>query len=368
MQTLAMAGQLYNLEDLKILEREKSAKEFLTHAKDVPPSKRDRQWEQLVLNMSNYYLQQSIARHDYGPANKNFITNFLTWPVNQKDQTLMKFAREFYLDYLDLCYSREEKTTEKCYQETLYIWNRIPQTPQFGLQLARMSKKKFPEKSVWNFLKNTTKSDFSEYYCTIRIVKDEILNLFLRELSSEADEGAIAIKVQDFISTNCLTNLLPELREIAFSQNPSRDTAFFILKSFNGLDLAEEDLFLVRYLLLSPVKGELLNIAWARVQQLSKDPARRAQVMTRLTLLDPFPDKVFQHQSKEISEVVARHLEKNFPEFWPKYFQRCHEFFAGTKKFPRGNPTPACTEAGKLTQESYLYSQKVHRILSGTKK
>lgn len=364
----AADGQLYSLEDLKVLEREKSAREFLKHAKDVPPSQRERVWQALVINMASYYLQKSIERNEYSEANKNFISDFVSWPVVQADQTILKYARDYFVEFIDLCYSRENKTNQNCYDETLSIWNRIPQNAQFGLQLARMTKTKFPEKSVWNFVKNTTQSDFSEYYCTIPLIKEEVLNLFFHKYQKETNESELAIDIQKHISTNCLTHLLPDLREVAFSQNKSRDIAFFILTSFNGLDQVEEDLFLVRYLLLEPKQGELLNIAWARVLTLSKEPVRRSHVLERLARLDPFPDAVFRHDSLDVSKVVARHLEKNFPEFWPRYFQKCHEFFAGTKKFPRGNPTPSCSQAGKLTEDSYLYSQKVHQILSGRKR
>lgn len=358
----------YTINDLKVLEQEKSAKEFLEHAKDIAPSARGRVWQQLVVNMTGYYINQSIQRNEFSQKNMKFIADIVSWPVIQADNTTLKFARDYFMDYLGVCYSKQEDGSEKCYYETQWIWNRIPPEAQFGLQLARMTKQQYPQKSIWNFVKQTTKSEFSEYYCSIDIVKDEIIHIFLKEFEKEKDESAIAIKAQDYISTNCMGNLLKDFREIAFSDSPSRNTAFYILQSFNGLDLAEEDLFLVKNLLYEPVKGDLLNLSWARVKILSQEPVRRGIVLNQLLNLDPLPDKVFLHDSKEVSDVVAKHLEKNFPEFWPAYFKRCHEFYAGVKKFPKGNPTPACTKAGKLTQDSYYHSQKVRRILSGVKK
>lgn len=368
----AQTKQIYTIEDLQVLEAEKSSLEFLKHAKDIPPSKRDRRWQQLVINMAGHYLNEAMRKNEFSRAKMEFISDFVSWNTIQNDETTLKYARDYYTDYLDLCFSRastvEGNPKINCYLETLWIWNRLPPNPQFGLELARMIKSQFKEKSIWPFIKYATKSNFSEYYCSLPIVQDEVVHIFLKDFHDLKDETSIAIKVQDYISTNCLTLILPTLREIAFSSSLSRDTAFWILKSFNAVDLFEEDFYLVQSLLIDPKQGELLNLAWSRVKDLGQDPVRRQKVMNRLMSLDPIPDKVFSHQSNEISEVIARHIEKNFPEFFPAYFKTCFLFYSGKKKYPRGNPTPACRQAGKLTIGSYGHSQKVHRILSGIKK
>ena len=116
-------------------------------------------------------------------------------------------------------------------------------------------------------------------------------------------------------------------------------------------------------------RGDSLNFAWSRIVELSDDPVRRAGVVKLLKTTDPFPDRIFDVKAnRENKRVIAKFLEKNFPEFWPVYFQKCLEFYSGKGEFPYGNPTLNCQHASDLTETSYIYSQKVNRIISALKK
>ena len=53
-------AQRYTLEDLKILHKQKSYLEYLDHALDVVPSKRNKEWDEMTGEMALHYLEAKI--------------------------------------------------------------------------------------------------------------------------------------------------------------------------------------------------------------------------------------------------------------------------------------------------------------------
>ena len=73
-------GLLYTLEDLKILKEQKNYFEFLNHALDIRPSKRDKSWEKMVQDMATGFISSTIEKKQISKDYFLFIEDLLSWP------------------------------------------------------------------------------------------------------------------------------------------------------------------------------------------------------------------------------------------------------------------------------------------------
>ena len=102
--------------------------------------------------------------------------------------------------------------------------------------------------------------------------------------------------------------------------------------------------FLFRYILTTPVSGNLLNYAWNNLTELGKDFKQREEILKTLKNRSPLPGNLFSLRDKIRRETILKHLAKNFPEYIDLYSQTCLKFLKGDGDFPNGNPTAECDD------------------------
>ena len=79
-------GLLYTLEDLTILKKQKNYFEFLNHALDIRPSKRDKNWDKMVQDMAVGFISSITAKKQISKDHFLFIEKLLSWPSLKNDE------------------------------------------------------------------------------------------------------------------------------------------------------------------------------------------------------------------------------------------------------------------------------------------
>ena len=79
-------AQLFSMEDLSILKAQKNFKEFLAHALDIRPSKRNKKWEKMVQDMATGHVTSILEKKQFSKKNFTFIESLLSWPTLKVDE------------------------------------------------------------------------------------------------------------------------------------------------------------------------------------------------------------------------------------------------------------------------------------------
>ena len=100
--------QLFSMEDLSILKTQKNFKEFLAHALDIRPSKRNKKWEEMVQNMATGHISSVLDKKQFSKYNFSFIESLLSWPTLKTDEFFLIKRNKFGVSYLKKCFKEEK--------------------------------------------------------------------------------------------------------------------------------------------------------------------------------------------------------------------------------------------------------------------
>lgn len=359
--------------DLEALEAEKNHREFLDHALDIRPSERGRTWQAMVSSMAQGLVDFSLSRQRLSRETWLYLDQLSLWPALQTDEFFQTKLANFVRQYLPHCLNEQKVDKDICAKDMLKYWRHSPRDPDLGIWLAQESERYKLNLPLDQLLDRVGQSELAEYYCQRPIVQrhlqqDLSQTIITRQLKGEQLEQYFQSK----INTACWKNLSPYFKDILDRmERPvlELEIAYLLLNLNKELTTQEQDFFLVRYLLNGPVVGVVFNLAWARLDELAQNFARRESVFQRLKAMDHLPDALLQSPNIEQKSTILRYIHRQFPEYFVHYARTCLDYYQGTRDFPRGNPTLHCPELFRLSAEGLpLIEQHLQIQYSGIKK
>lgn len=351
---------IYGPEDIKTLFERAQWHELLLHMKDIRPSQRDQKWQEMVTKAALEYGRELRNLGPYTTENFNFLNSLRDIDFLASDEFFNIYHDDFTKKYIQNCLSSEQ--FEKCYKQALSYWENGVQNAELGRFLienfySRWSQLKETSISdsifylnTWKLLLPTVSSEHSEFYCNKQKHQKLLYNIFLITTLRPQSVSPLSIStISSNIHNNCWDQIKEHIESKILDNNfDVAKMAYDILKGLDKLSAHSQNLFLVRYYLQAPSKGELYNLAWSKVEELASRPEQRMALVTLISKLDPIPDQVFKINK---NTTVVNHLYKNIPEFIDIYSKTCLGYLSGEKTYPNGNPTPSCDAFMKAANE-----------------
>jgi len=220
---------LYTLEDLTILKKQKNYFEFLNHALDIRPSKRNKNWEKMVQDMATGFISGAIEKKQISKDYFMFIEKLLSWPSLKNDEFFIIKRNQYGHKYIEECFKETEKTNI-CQKFLLDFWYNH-KDPELGLKLGKIIQKQNLNLETWQFYEIATKSPFSTFFCKDKNLKTALfkktIELFNKNIIEEKKEVALLKKLAH---SNCWKTFLPTLKKSLYSnQQIHREQAFKII-------------------------------------------------------------------------------------------------------------------------------------------
>jgi hypothetical protein len=330
---------IYQLEDLKILASQNNYREFFDHAKDLPPRKRDKAWEQMVENQATGYLQQLISSHDLPKKDLERIKSLSLWPIFITNEFFISKRDNVFLKAMNLC-------QENCHQQADLLFKNFNHSQNFEFHfLSIVTKYNYPHRKKWKIVETFVQSRFSQFYCHREVLKKLVINQIHIDVNTHG-------KIKNLIHPDCLKQLLPALKKNLASNDvfKNKKGSFLALKSMSKLDPLRKNLYLIeQFLQIENLNNKEIDESLGSLTAVSLDHTLRELVLKKLTHYDPLPGKLFLRTNKSgIGRI--RILARKFPELIDLYAKRCLSYLTGEISFPKGNPTPECHELFKLSK------------------
>lgn len=340
----------YSLKDLEILEKNKSYREYLDHAKDILPSQRKNLWEKMTSNMGEGYLKRLVEEEDFTIESYNYVNRLSEWKILQNNEFFRLHRADFGVRYFTQCFQKSQNKNEQtqCMESLFSFWRKIPAGDQLALDLGNLlmtyGKSTGPHflAQYWEIFGHPAKSKYSEFYCSQVSFKKAGLKKLFSLVTRITDKNSLKKKIQSYFHNNCLNALGPDLKKILKNTNHHFwPLAFKTLWATKSLNQEQLDFYQTFYFLNHhDQKGDTLTESWFKLKKLGLDYRRRQKVFEKLKILDPLPGKVFSKGNRPTLGL----LHKNFPEYPDFYAKTCYQYLSGQKNFQNGNPTIQCKD------------------------
>ena len=358
----AVPASSYALMDLEILEKERAYSEFFAHAFDIRPSERNDYWKKMMENMGEGFLRSMAQKPRLERSDYQVMETLTGQNVLRQNEFFVQQRQVVALKWFQQCLTDDTSATSPCWQDLLTFWEKDRQDIDLAPRLMTLVSPFLLLAKVTdpNDPKQRARAAISEMFILRPMLLDPIAGgqckkADIRQVVWQAalDRWNDTMSPQNFTRdlltvahTECWNSITQWSRAFLLSGgSPTElDVTYQLLLRQGEMTPLERDLYLVSYLLGSPARGDIFNLAWNRVQELGLNPNEREKILVHLKRWRPLPGMIFADLDLNKRRTVTRHLRQHFPEFIDHYAHTCIDFFGGKKRFPEGNPAHACRE------------------------
>ena len=348
---------LYNSQDLDVLAKNKNFREYLDHAMDLKPSKRDQKWEKQLEEMGLGYLDFISAQRKTNLADIERVKKISHYKVFYDNEFFIKKRDFYFLKDLKECL---DDTKANCKVKANNYFLDFKHDILFSKDLVNLLKA-YPKvfDDLWPFARPLVKNTLSEFYCD----KSPIKELVIEKIMSTTDLN----KIKKTIHKDCIKVVTPYLKKYLTDKNSQiRDKAYSLMFKNENLKQEDEGLYST-YSFLS--KASLSNTEVDSIiksfKNLKNNYKTRNEVLGELKTWPHFPDSAF---SQEDASLKIKVINRYFPEILDYYSSTCLDYLKGRKTFTKGNPTPHCHKFFKNIKALNILSEtKIHEYKEATK-
>ena len=363
--SLPIHSRLYTFDDLQTLEKNKNYREFLEHAYDIRPSKRDKRWVSMLEHMASDYLSEVMVKELFDAETYQFIQTLASKPTLKKDVFFQTKRDRYFINFLQNCL--QQKEFKHSHKKAKIYWKRSRQNPDTGFQIAKNLNAFNPKQFLGHFLNAVIKDKHSKFYCDKKFVLNTLDQIFLEKAKKTKNLDQLKKNLDKSLHFDCWKSYAQHLKEKLNQTKPSARHAYLLLKSKKALKQSEEDIFLTLYLLRDPIPGKVFNLAWAYMLQLGSDYERRKKVIDHLKSRAHLPDKSFRGDKLK-AKTLLKFLNENIPEYIDHYALSCLDYHMGRVNFPQGNPTLNCQNFFEISEGMPWMRQDLKMRYSSIKK
>jgi hypothetical protein len=347
----------YTMADLEVLQERQNFEEFFQHARDIRPSARGKAWTTMVQAMSESYLRKLLQRPFISDKDFNVINMLSDWTTVKAYEGFLILRNKFGKKYFSHCFKVQVDKND-CYRKALEFIKRTPDQAQLATDIGHiiyqqrllLATEQVVGMDLWPFFEKMAAGPYGEFYCHRPYFRDEVVKSIKRSIDPEDNDKQRLNKLNQIAHQDCWLKLIPYFKDKLYSDSFQQDLAYSLLKSKKSLTADEEREFLMLYLLNSPRKGELMELAWKQLKEIGKDFSKREQLLEQLKKKDPLPGKIFAMPSDKQKLVIIKALALNFPEYIDHYASTCLSFLEDGDKYPNGNPTVECRDLFRLAK------------------
>lgn len=333
MSTVSVAAP-YSWEDLRVLSSEKNFTEYLDHARDIEPSKRDAAWKNMTEQIGLSYIESLVAKNEINKASEKRVEEISSWPLFRDNEFFIKSRDKYFIKQIRDCI---DKASLDCKEKALKYFNNFEHDLPFTVSFLKVTEMLIPSQTErFQLAKPFLANKFSEFYCD----KNPLKSIVLREIKV-SPQGPLKE-----IHPDCVRAIKSSVEMLALEGNTN---ALGLLRLSKVLSKELEQLIgVLKFLNISSLKKSELDNIMSTLELLSSSPVERQKIIAVFTSLDPLPGRIFEGSDK-VTIGKLKLIERNFPEYIDLYAKTCLSYLQGTKVFKSGNPTPECHNFFKLT-------------------
>lgn len=352
------------MQDLKILADQNENIEYLEHAKDITPSKRDSNWKKLTLKVA-VKLNNDLSKKSSSLTKKEIalINNIDKWPLLKGDISYLESKKVLILKQLKDCIKQNKKGT-LCLSsiKSLYLKNL---DPKLGIEITELLNTSYPMVFLANellpFTSEMLGSNVCEFYINKKPLSQIVASLTKINLNLFYD-----LKIDDDCKKIISKNILDQL--YLTNDNEVRKSSKMILQKWGYLHSNDIYFYNIAQFLGDYSFGKKkLFLKWRTFKTLSKDSKIRDLVISKLISKRPLLGKVLYNESKE-SSAITDALSRTVPEYFTKYAKLCIDYFQGKIEAPSAD----CHQLFKANKKQDLfsksYSLQYNQIVTSWKK
>jgi hypothetical protein len=363
--SFALAESFYTMEDLQVLEKEHSYKEFFLHARDIRPSLRGEKWREMTQNMAQGLAKKLLAKTPITLEEYKIVEDLSFWPQLKFDEIFLGYRARIGVQYLTSCFAMETQK-QKCFNEMHKFWFKDKTDKESAKMLAilflehkssylpRALDAKYDE---WLFIDVLIKGKFSVFYCDKSPVRERLSIKANSVIKSNLDPNWLELEISNAFSSECWKIAAQSMKiQLKSSDVVKRKWAYKALKATNNIAKLEEDIFLLQFVLDGPTPGDLYNLGWNTLTRLRDNYQERTHLVELLKKIDPLPDATFSHFDKKTRKVLTKKIAGSLPEYLNYYANTCIDYLRGSRPFPKGNPTINCQAFFQVAKKEHLIS------------
>ncbi len=363
--TKVFAQQIYTMQDLKILASQKEYTEYLNHAKDITPSKRNKKWNALTLKVGLDYLKSlaKIKSSQIPAKDKILIKEISKWPIFKDDESFKINKRPIITKSFSVCLDSELEVNE-CISEHLKLYQK-DLDPELGLKLINKLNSNrpmsFKKEKVIPFIRPMLASNICIYY---------INKSPLKEILDSSNIQINDLYLTSKIDRDCRKSLSKKIMQNLYKtdDNYLRKNSKAILQRW-GL-LHSNDIYyynIAQFLSDYKFPKELILTKWKTLRTLGKNNSLREIILAKLTSKRPLYGKILYNNSNESKAIISA-IKRYIPEYFVDYANICINYFKGNIKAPSTD----CHQLFKRSKELELFSTskqlQYNQIMSSWKK
>lgn len=359
-----IANQFYTMQDLKILADQNENVEYLEHAKDITPSKRDANWKKLTLKVA-IKLNNDLSKKRSTLSNKEIklINSIDKWPALKSDISYLESKKALILKQLKDCIKQSKKGSFCLdFIKPVYLKNL---DPQLGIELTDLLNKSYPmvfkADELLPFTKEMLGSNVCEFYINKKPLSQIITSLMKSKLGIFYDLN---------IDKDCKTLLSKDILIQLYTTSDSdiRKSSKMVLQKWGSLH--SNDIYfynIAQFLDNYSFPKNKLFVKWKTFKTLSKNSKTRDLIISKLMNKRPLLGKVLYNESKESSAVIDA-LSRTIPEYFTNYAKLCISYFQGKIDAPSADCHQLFKANNKLNLFSKSYSLQYKQIVTSWKK
>lgn len=335
-------SRLYTMADLLALENEKNTTEFFLHYRDIRPSERKTQWQEITINMGTIWIEELIAKRQLTQSTFSSIEERgQSFPFASNE--LFQFAKRRYLTiYFDECF---KKSANNCTEDLSKSLSSTQLESEWSYNLINKHLSQLSTAQLQVLNGNILKSSDALIFCN---KKDFIPALIRQSIEEKAKENPVSQNLSSNLSSACKLKLKPHLTNYLISgpRDKKLDT-YLLLEEIKSITNEDRELFYISYVLDNAEVGETLNLAWNFIQSLGENYSKRQEILKQLQKRDKLPGGIILKDPNQEKHLAILNLfNKNFPEYIDLYatsclgllkgentrtqVSHCHEFFGYT--------------------------------------
>lgn len=332
----------YTIKDLRVLFEQRDFKEYFNHAKDVPPSQRQGEWEQMTKKMAMAYIE-SWEKKSVGvsAAEAKILDEISSWSTLKASEVFRMSLRPLRISQVDQCILNEEKA---CLDLAKKFFALDPHG-EYGVKIAKKFKDlPLDEKEV--FLTPI----LSSVVCTFYVDK-EPTRAFVEKLLVQEPRRLANLK----LDKDCKTLLAKESRKrFLETRDIGQLRKLKILLEKWKLFTSDDDHYfnLVVFLDGEDQSKSAVIKKWQSFRSLAENVEKRQEILNSLLTRRPLLGKVL-YQEGEKSKAVLLAFKKYLPEYFISYGDLC------LKYLKKSAPAPSldCHQLFKRAKELELTSK-----------
>ena len=348
---------LYDSQDLDVLTKNKNYREYLDHAMDLKPSKRDQKWEAQLEEMGLQYLDFISAQRKTNIADIERVKKISHFKVFYSNEFFIKKRDYYFLKNISECLAKNEANCKTKVDNYFLDFKHDILFSKDLVNLLKAYPKSFDD--LWPYAKPLVQNTLSEFYCD----KSPIKELVIERLMSAIDLNAL----KKSIHKDCIKVVTPHLKSFLTDKNSEiRDKAFSLMFKNENLKIEDKGLYSTySFLSKSSLSNTEVDSIIKTFKNLKNNYEIRTKVLRELKSWPHFPDSAF---SQEDAPIKIKVINRYFPEILDYYSSTCLDYLKGRKTFTRGNPTPQCHRFfHSISPLNILSETKLHEYQEATK-